>query len=66
LSSLFELTAEDENKQYNDELTAEDKQYNDELTAEDEDKQYNDELTTEIVLFVFVFCCQFVIVLNLR
>ena len=25
----------------------EDKQYNDELTAEDEDKQYNDELTAE-------------------
>jgi hypothetical protein len=47
-----ELTAEDEDKQYNDELTAEDedKQYNDELTTlgtEDEDKQYNDDLTAE-------------------
>jgi ABC-type transport system involved in cytochrome bd biosynthesis fused ATPase/permease subunit len=30
-----------------DELTAEDKQYNDELTTENEDKQYNDELTAE-------------------
>jgi hypothetical protein len=65
LSSLFccqfvnELTAEDEDKQYNDELTAEDKQYNDELTAEDEDKRCQ----FVIVLFVFVFCCQFVIVL---
>jgi hypothetical protein len=48
-SSEVALAAEDEDKQYNDELTVEDddKQYNDELTAEDDDKQYNADLTAE-------------------
>jgi hypothetical protein len=62
--SVRHCIEEDEDKHYNDELTAlakedEDKQCNDELTAlgkEDGDKHYNDELTA------LAQSCQFVIV----